>query len=183
MSSTVILIIFGYLGIAGLFSASINSSRASKNTTIIILLWPLAMFIDLMILGLYIELLLCAKEAEKYGYPVSISIDFDDTLCRKGYPNPYRGRSTWMTLRIAQVCKHFQKKGYVLILNTLREGELLNRAVNWSSTALGLSFDILNENEPKRVEKWGVNPRKIACDLSIDDKSCGLFSLMLRMGF
>ena len=47
---------------------------------------------------------------------------------------------------------------------------MLQEAVDWCK-ARGLEFDAVNENVPELKEKYGTDPRKIGCNLMIDDKA------------
>ena len=63
-----------------------------------------------------------------------------------------------------------KQAGDRLILWTCRELDDLPPAVAWCREQ-GLLFDAVNDNLPELVEKWGINSRKVDCDLYIDDKS------------
>lgn len=94
-----------------------------------------------------------------------IAVDFDGTLCKEAYPaigNP--------NMRLIKSLIGNRKNGDKLILWTCREGKLLEDAVNWCKT-FGLEFDAVNENIPELVKKWGTDPRKIGCNMIIDDKA------------
>lgn len=101
-----------------------------------------------------------------------IAIDFDGTLFEEKWPNI--GKPIMATIKRA---KAEQKRGAKLILNTLREGQLLAEALA-ACEKKGLRFDAVNDNLPEEVAKWGNNPRKIAADEYWDDravqlKTCG----------
>ena len=93
------------------------------------------------------------------------AVDFDGTLCANawpdiGEPNTY-------------IIEHFialQACGNKLILNTCREGELLNNAKLWCAEQ-GLVFDAYNENLPEMIEQYGGDCRKISADWYCDDKN------------
>jgi len=111
-----------------------------------------------------------------------IVTDFDETLCRNGYVDISQGYQTYMTFRLLNYLKFWQEKGAYIILNTLRESSKLESALHWLET-YGFYPDLSNANEVTGVATWGVDPRKIAGELFIDDKSCGTFGKLLRRGF
>jgi hypothetical protein len=92
-----------------------------------------------------------------------IAVDFDGTLCELDYPRI--GEPIWN--RIREV-KEEQRRGHVIILWTCRTGELLEQAVDWCANK-GLHFDFVNENDPRRVARYGSDSRKISYDLCLDD--------------
>lgn len=57
-----------------------------------------------------------------------------------------------------------------LILWTCREGDQLERALQWCY-AHGLTFDAVNDNLPDHITTWGNNPRKVYADVYIDDRN------------
>jgi hypothetical protein len=94
-----------------------------------------------------------------------IAVDFDGTLCKDAYPG-----IGVPNLRLIRSLIANRKNGDKLILWTCREGEHLQEAVDWCK-ARGLEFDAVNENVPELKEKYGTDPRKIGCNLMIDDKA------------
>ena len=94
-----------------------------------------------------------------------IAVDFDGTLCKDAYPAIGNAN-----MRLIKSLIGNRKNGDKLILWTCREGEHLQEAVDWCK-AQGLEFDAVNENLPELVKKYGSDPRKIGCNLLIDDKS------------
>ena len=102
-----------------------------------------------------------------------ISCDFDKTICLgNSFPNPYEGKPN---IKLIRYLKEAKKRGNKLILNTMREGDLLFMAVTWCM-GKGLEFDAINDNLPEMTQKWGCNPRKVYADYYIDDHNalCGL---------
>ena len=92
-----------------------------------------------------------------------ISIDFDGTICHNAWPDigdPFPGFINYL--------KKMRKHGYKLILNTMREGELLDKAVEWCKQ-FDLEFDAVNDNLREMQEAYGTNPRKIYADWYFDD--------------
>ena len=95
-----------------------------------------------------------------------IAVDFDGTLSRGRWPGV--GVPNYLLInKLIQL----QKEGHKLILWTSREGEPLQRAIEWCREK-NLKFDAVNDNLPEMIEKMGSNSRKISCDIYIDDKSC-----------
>lgn len=94
-----------------------------------------------------------------------IAIDFDGTLFVEDWPNIGKP-----IIDVIESAKAEQRQGAKLILNTLREGKLLEDAVA-ECEKYGLKFDAINDNLPEEVEKWGNNPRKIAATEYWDDRA------------
>lgn len=93
------------------------------------------------------------------------AIDFDGTLCEDKFPEigePYLER--------IETVKTLHKSGIKIILWTSRNGDSLERAVEWCKQH-GLVFDAINENLPELQAKWGGDTRKVYCDYYIDDKN------------
>lgn len=94
-----------------------------------------------------------------------ISIDFDGTCTTKnkfpkiGYIQPY----------LKECISMLQENGNICILNTCREGGLLNEAVEFLKYH-GIVFDYINENPKHKIEMYG-DCRKIGADFYIDDKN------------
>ena len=93
-----------------------------------------------------------------------ISVDFDHTLSLDGnFPDIGRPNT-----RLIQYLINARTHGIKVILNTMREGEILDKAVAWCK-AQGLEFDAINDNLPEMQELYGNNPRKISATWYIDD--------------
>lgn len=93
------------------------------------------------------------------------AVDFDGTLCESVYP----GIGAPNMALINHLIKR-RSQGDKIILNTCREGERLQEAVDWCAD-FGLGFDAANENLPELIKSWGHDCRKIAADVYIDDKA------------
>lgn len=95
----------------------------------------------------------------------AIAVDFDGCLCQDRWPDI--GEPNWPAIA---ALLELQKRGVALILNTCREGELLEKAVLWCEYR-GLSFDSVNENLPERIEAYGGDCRKISANEYWDDRA------------
>lgn len=94
------------------------------------------------------------------------AIDFDGTLFTED-AFPEVGKP--ITPMIEYV-KNMKKEGVQLILNTNREGKLLEDAVA-ACKFYGLEFDAVNANLQWRIDMYGNDSRKIGADIYIDDKA------------
>ena len=94
-----------------------------------------------------------------------IAIDFDNTLAYTEYPVILKP-----IMPIINLCLEAKAEGHTIILNTCRVGFALENAVSFCKF-YGLEFDYVNENDPKRIELFGGDCRKISADLYIDDLS------------
>lgn len=97
-----------------------------------------------------------------------IAVDFDGTIVEHRYPEIGTERPmATMTLR------KLQEDGHQLILWSVREGELLEEAVEWCKER-GVVFYAVNANFPgEDVEDAGYS-RKIVADIYIDDRNVGM---------
>ena len=105
-----------------------------------------------------------------------LTIDFDGTLCTTAYPEV--GRRRWIHKLILWYVKRKQSQCWCVILNTLREDEVLKIALEacykWSFYP-----DLVNRNHPADVDEYGES-RKIGSHCNIDDMNFGLFGWFLR---
>lgn len=95
----------------------------------------------------------------------AIAIDFDGCLCVDAYPAI--GSPNWDVIHRAI---REQRAGSGLILWTIREGALLQTAVEAAAT-WGLRFDAINESLPDWIEEYGTRPRKIGASEYWDDRA------------
>ncbi len=96
-----------------------------------------------------------------------IAVDFDGTIVTHAYPKIGRPIPFAIdTLKKLQNEDHHQ-----LILWTVREGELLQEAVEYCKSK-GLEFYAVNSNYPEEKAEHNA-PRKITADLWIDDRNLG----------
>lgn len=98
---------------------------------------------------------------------MTIAVDFDGTIVTHEYPRigkpiPF----AIQTLKKLQDEDHHQ-----LILWTVREGELLQEAVDYCASR-GLEFYAVNSNYPEEDSATRVN-RKVTADIYIDDRNLG----------
>ena len=97
-----------------------------------------------------------------------IGVDFDGTLSRT-VKYPAAGEPIQ---EILDYVKEEKAKGAYVILITMREGELLDIAVEWCKEH-GLELDAVNDNLPHMKEFFENNPRKIFCNEYLDDMNIG----------
>ena len=98
---------------------------------------------------------------------MTIAVDFDGTIVRHRYPKigdeiPFATE----TLRLLLRDRHR------LILLTVREGRLLDEAVEWCR-ARGVEFYAINRDFPEEDATGSGFSRKIKADLFIDDRNFG----------
>ncbi|MFV0546782.1 MAG: BT0820 family HAD-type phosphatase [Bacteroides sp.] len=96
-----------------------------------------------------------------------IAVDFDGTIVEHRYPKigeeiPFAVE----TLKLLQQDKHR------LILWSVREGELLDEAVEWCKQR-GLEFYSVNKDYPEEEKKHQGFSRKLKADMFIDDRNVG----------
>lgn len=98
-----------------------------------------------------------------------IAVDFDGTIVEHRYPKI--GKE--IPFAIATL-KKLQKERNLLILWTVREGELLDEAVNYCRKR-GLEFYAVNANHPDEQIKatQSLPCRKLRADMYIDDCNVG----------
>lgn len=97
-----------------------------------------------------------------------IAVDFDGTIVEHKYPKI--GKEIPFAIL---TLKRLQAEQHQLILWTIREGKLLEEAVNFCSSR-GLEFYAVNANHPDEETKMYSAPcRKLKADLFIDDRNVG----------
>ncbi len=99
---------------------------------------------------------------------MTIAVDFDGTIVTHKYPDI----GEEIPFAIATL-KMLRQDGHKIILWSVREGELLDNAVDWCKER-GLEFYAINRDYPE--ETWDNNPhfsRKIKVDVFIDDRNLG----------
>ena len=95
-----------------------------------------------------------------------IAVDFDGTIVEDAYPKIGEPK-----LFAFQTLTELQKKGYRLILWTVRQGRTLDEAVDFCKKN-GLKFYAVNKNYPEEVLDERTN-RKVNADIFIDDRNFG----------
>lgn len=98
-----------------------------------------------------------------------IAIDFDGTIVTHEYPKI--GKEIPFAI---DTLKKIQSEGeHQLILWTVREGDLLNEAVEYCRSR-GVEFYAVNSNYPAaETEIIQTQARKLSADLFIDDRNLG----------
>lgn len=99
---------------------------------------------------------------------MTIAVDFDGTIVTHEYPKigeelPFATETLKMLI----------KDQHKLILWTVREGELLDEAINWCRER-GVEFYAVNKDYPEEKKEWNNHfSRKLKVDLWIDDRNLG----------
>ena len=99
---------------------------------------------------------------------MTIAVDFDGTIVTHEYPKIGKER-TFAT----DTLKHLIQDGHKLVLWTVREGDLLDEAVNWCKER-GVEFYAINRDYPEEERENNNHfSRKLKVDLWIDDRNIG----------
>ena len=98
---------------------------------------------------------------------MTIGVDFDGTIVEHKYPYIGEERPD----AVATLLK-LQGDGHSLILWTVREGELLQNAIDWCAER-GLHFFAVNKDYPEESHSDNHYSRKLKVDLRIDDRNLG----------
>lgn len=98
---------------------------------------------------------------------MTIAIDFDGTIVTHHYPQigeeiPFA----------TEALKLLIKERHRLILWTVREGDLLQEAVDWCRER-GIEFYAVNRDYPEEATTHTGFSRKIKADIFIDDRNLG----------
>ena len=96
-----------------------------------------------------------------------IAVDFDGTIVEHRYPRI--GEEIPFAI---DTLKLLQQEKHRLILWSVREGTLLEEAVEWCK-ARGLEFDAVNKDYPEEQKSHQGFSRKLKADLFIDDRNLG----------
>lgn len=94
-----------------------------------------------------------------------IAVDFDGTIVEHQYPKI--GKPVPFAI---ETLLQLQKDGHILIMWTVRDGKLLQDAVDYCSNK-GLVFYAANKNYPE--EDIATASRKLNADLFVDDRNVG----------
>ena len=92
-----------------------------------------------------------------------VAFDFDGTLAVTEWPKIIRPITP-----VVEYAKRCKANGDQIILNTMREGDRLQEAVDWCREQ-DIEFDAINDNVQCMQEFYGNNPRKIFANEYIDD--------------
>lgn len=98
---------------------------------------------------------------------MKIAVDFDGTLVEHKYPEI--GRDIPFAM---QTLRQLQSDGHLLILFSVREGDLLNEAVDYCRSK-GVEFYAVNASSPDDIPSSRRTTRKIDADVFIDDHNLG----------
>lgn len=96
-----------------------------------------------------------------------IAVDFDGTIVEHKYP--YIGKEIPFAI---ETLKKLKEEKHTLILWTVREGKLLDEAINFCKER-GLEFYSVNSNYPEEQKTHDYFSRKLKADLFIDDRNLG----------
>jgi hypothetical protein len=96
-----------------------------------------------------------------------IAIDFDGTIVEHRYPEI--GKEIPFSV---ETLKMLQQDRHKIILWTVREGHLLDEAVQWCKER-GLEFYAVNRDYPEETREDRGFSRKLKADMFIDDRNLG----------
>lgn len=97
-----------------------------------------------------------------------IAVDFDGTIVEHRYPEI--GKEVPFAI---ETLKKLTKEGHRLILWSVREGKLLEEAVEWCHQR-GLNFYAVNKDFPEENPEKNLHySRKLKAEMFIDDKNIG----------
>lgn len=96
-----------------------------------------------------------------------IAVDFDGTIVTHKYPAI--GKEIPFAI---DALKRLRQEHHILILWTVREGRLLDEAVEFCRKR-GLEFQAVNRNLKEEERENSVYSRKLKADLFIDDRNLG----------
>ena len=100
--------------------------------------------------------------------PYTIAVDADGVLWEDAYPEIGAMRT-----KTIEALRHARGNGVVLILNTCRTESQLDCAIGCAYGCAGIIFDFVNENDPRRIEAFGGDCRKVSADMYLEDKAAG----------
>lgn len=96
-----------------------------------------------------------------------IAVDFDGTIVEHKYPKI--GKEIPFSV---ETLKMLQREGHKCVLWTVREGHLLDEAMQWCE-ARGLKFYAVNQNYPEQDPESRTFSHKLKADMFIDDRNLG----------
>ena len=98
---------------------------------------------------------------------MTIAVDFDGTIVEHRYPEI--GREIPFAI---ETLKMLTREGHRLILWSVREGKLLDEAVEWCRER-GLEFYAVNKDYPEEKTNDTNYSRKLKVGMFIDDRNVG----------
>lgn len=99
---------------------------------------------------------------------MTIAVDFDGTIVEHRYPEIGKERPFAI-----QTLKQLIEDGHKLILWSVREGKLLDEAVEWCAQR-GVRFYAVNQDYDEDVKEGNRNfSRKLKVNMFIDDRNVG----------
>lgn len=98
---------------------------------------------------------------------MTIAVDFDGTIVEHRYPKI--GEEIPLA---TETLKILAQERHKLILWTVREGELLEEAIEWCRQR-GVFFYSVNKDYPEEEKSHNGFSRKLKADLFIDDRNLG----------
>ena len=101
---------------------------------------------------------------------MKIAVDFDGTIVEHRYPKIGEERPFAI-----ETLKMLQQQPHEIILWSVREGQLLDEAVEWCRQR-GLNFYAVNKDYPEETCDPNLNTnfsRKLKADIFIDDRNIG----------
>lgn len=98
---------------------------------------------------------------------MTIAVDFDGTIVEHRYPKI--GKEIPFAI---ETLKKLQKENHKLILWSVREGELLDEAVEYCR-GKGLEFYAVNKDYAEEEKTHRNYSRKLKADIFIDDRNLG----------
>lgn len=99
---------------------------------------------------------------------MTIAVDFDGTIVEHDYPKI--GREIPFAI---DTLKMLIKDRHKLILWSVREGELLDEAIDWCKSR-GVEFYATNKDYPEETKEGNpIYSRKLKADMFIDDRNVG----------
>ena len=98
---------------------------------------------------------------------MTIAVDFDGTIVERRYPEI--GREIPFA---TDTLKMLIKEGHRLILWSVREGKLLDEAVEWCRER-GVEFYAVNKDYPEEGREDRNYSRKLKVEMFIDDRNVG----------
>ena len=101
------------------------------------------------------------------GHIMIIAVDFDGTIVEHEYPKI--GKPIPFAIDVLKKLQY--EEHHMLILWTVREGQLLDEAVEYCKER-GLEFYAVNKNFPEETQPINTS-RKVVADIYIDDRNIG----------